>query len=151
MDPFQQFEQRLRNEPQPTESTVRSRCGATAAILSWISGQPTGCCSSRQSDQAEPVPVELVADSGDAVTQISGIEVIGTSLCGIHAVAKYCCSIATQPLSKRCSGFRYRQWYRTCISRLLVRRGVRRATEGVQCEVAVPVSRCGGRVMDCFN
>src|SRR5699024_12251253 len=81
--------------------------------------------------------LRFIADSGDAVTQISGIEVVGTVVMRDPRRREILLQHRHPTTFRRdVQVFVIGNGIELVFLILLVRRGVRRATEGVQCEVA---------------
>ena len=138
MDPFQQFEQRLRDEPQPTviNGQIQVRSNSCHFVLDFRAN-PQGAVHRASLTRLNQYRLRFIADSGDAVTQISGIEVVGTVVMRDPRRREILLQHRHPTTFRRdVQVFVIGNGIELVFLVLLVRRGVRRAAEGVQCEVA---------------
>ena len=79
MNPFQQFEQRLRDEPQPAvvNGQIQVRRNGSHFVLN-CGADPQGALQFICLAWLYQNRLRFVADSHYAVTEVSGVEVIGT-------------------------------------------------------------------------
>ena len=138
MDELQQLKQRLRDEPQPTviDGQIQVRRNSSHFVLDFRA-DPQGACQLTGLTRLNQNWLRFVADGCNTVAQVRGVEVIGTVViwhpCSREILLQHCHPTA---FSTDVQVFVIGNGVELVFLILRVRRGVCRATEGVQREVA---------------